>query len=91
MAAAKEWDLEPNNTLVVLDGGKSESDLMLILDVLVWWVGNPDYHTPPELLDDEYIIFREPDMGDEMTGFAIKPGYSHKYLLSLPLLKGGEK
>lgn len=86
MAACKEWNLEPDNTIVVLDGGKSESDLMAHADRLTWWVGNPSLWEKPELKDGDYVTFYEPDLNGEMTGFAIRPGMVPKWILSLPLL-----
>lgn len=90
MAACKEWDLEPDNTIVVLDGGKSESDLMALMDRCVGWC-SPDWQGNILLNDDEYIPFAEPDLDGEHTGFAIKPGRAPSWVLSLPLLRGGDK
>ena len=92
MAACKQWDLEPNNTIVVLDGGKSEDDLMGHADVLTWWIGNPSLWEEPRMGDGDIVVFREPDLNDEMTGFAIIPGKVTNWILSRPLLfsKGGE-
>ena len=90
MAACKGWDLEPNNTLVVLDGGKSESDLMGYLDRLIWYCA-PSLRQEPWCWEDETVEFREPDLNNEMTGFAIKPGHAPNWVLSIPLFsKGGE-
>lgn len=87
MAAAREWDLEPHNTIVVLDGGKSEDELLAILDQLTWWC-HVNHHSDRYLENDEVVFFREPDLDDEMTGFATKPGYVSSVIDSLPLLFG---
>lgn len=91
MAACKKWDLEPNNTIVILNGGSCEDDLMLQMDLLTWWVGNPEYHIHPRLEENDYVVFTEPDLNNEVTGFAIRPGYTHSHIDSLPLLREGVK
>lgn len=88
MAAVKVWEIEPDNTIVVLDGGSCENDLIAHLDRLVWWCGNPSLWEEPEIKDDDYVMFYEPDLNNEMTGFALRPGMVPKWILSLPLLHG---
>lgn len=41
------------------------------------------------LSDSEYFVFREPDLDDEITGIAIKPGCTPSWIKSLPLLWKG--
>ncbi len=93
MAAVNEWNLPALTTLVVVDGGKCESDLIALMDHLVGWC-SPDWAASKLLTDDEYIPFAEPDLNNEHTGFAIKPGCASRKIKSLPLLfsnlKGGE-
>jgi len=92
MSACEKWDLYPDNIVVVLDGGKSEDDLMILLDKLTWWCGNSEFWEEPRLGDDDVVVFREPDLLEDMTGFAIVPGKLPDWVLSIPLLfsEGGE-
>lgn len=88
MAAVKAWELEPDNTIVVLDGGRSESDLLCYADRLTWWIGDPLLWEEPKIKNDDYVVFTEPDLNNEHTGFAIKPGLVPNWILSMPLLFG---
>lgn len=89
--AHRKWNLSEDHYLVVLDGGKSEDDMLSHLDQICGW-----YFPVIEnevLSQDEYIAFYEPDLDDEVTGIAIQPGRAPSWIRSLPLLyasKGGE-
>ncbi len=85
MAATQRWNLEPDNTIVVLDGGDHQN-LVQDYDCLYGWATSA---FPSQLLEEEeYVGFFEPDLADELTGFAIKPGCEPKWVRSLPLLFG---
>lgn len=88
--AQRKWNLSENHYLVVLDGGKSEDDMLDLLDRVVW--GYPLYQPAEALWLNEYLEFREPDLDDEVTGIAIQPGREPSWVRSLSLLfsKGGE-
>lgn len=83
MAAVHQWGVPADNTIVVLDGGTSHGDLMAIMDRCVGWCAPSD---DVLISYDEYIEFVDPDLGDEHTAFAIKPGCAPTWIKSLPLL-----
>jgi hypothetical protein len=79
MAAVHTWGLESDTTLVVLDGGKSCSDLMRHEDRL---------RLEPGFMQTglEVIEFHEPDLDNEITALAIQPGKVQAWVLKLPLI-----
>ena len=88
--AEKAWNVSKDHYLIVLDGGKSESDLITIADRLTGWCA-PEYAHENPLEDHEYECFVEPDLnGGEHTAIAIKPGRHPQWITSLPLWRGGE-
>lgn len=87
--AEKAWNLSDDHYLILLDGGKSEYDLTVLYDRLTGWCAPEIAHENP-LDENEYVVFVEPDLNDEHTAIAIKPGRHPQWITHLPLWKGGE-
>ena len=79
--AHRKWNLSESHYLVVLDGGKSHEDMFDHVHDL----SDSGYNYPPTD-SDTYLIFREPDLNNEITGIAIQPDCQPKWIYSLPLL-----
>lgn len=84
MKAVEKWNVPADNNIVILDGG-SEYDLTVLMDRLVGWC-SPEFACDPLLTDEDYVPFAEPDLDNEHTGFAVKPGKAPKWFANLPLL-----